>query len=300
MRKLLFTVPGNYHDKPLLCFLKEAIGLSTHTIKSLRNTEGAVIVNGEPKRMVDKVFSGDSVEIIIFEKTTPPSLWDYPINIIYEDEDILVVNKPSGISAHPSHNHPHHTLSNAVAFYLSKNDNLNAAARSIGRLDKVTSGVMIFAKNSYVASRLNGNMVKKYNALVWGTPEESGTINVPIYRPDPDKTERAVGKGDEAVTHWKILKSLEDASLLEITTETGRTHQIRVHCAHIGHPLIGDVMYGGKETDSLKRAALHCSTITIKHPIKNELITFTAALPEDMENEIKKRENLVDKPNDIC
>lgn len=300
MRKLFFTVTEEYNDKPLLHFIKTYVKLSMHTIQSIRNIKGAVLINEKCARMIDRVFEGDILEIQLPEKTTPPTLWDFPLTVIYEDEDLLVIDKPSGISAHPTYNHPDGTLANAVAAYLAKKDNNFSAARSVGRLDKVTSGVMIFAKNSFIASRLNNNTEKIYTALVYGHLDDIGTINAPIYRPDPNKTERAVGNGDEAVTHWKILKKLCDASLLEITTETGRTHQIRVHCAHIGHPLIGDMMYGGAETENLKRAALHCSSISIIHPVTEEGMTFTAPLPEDMKKELEKRKNLVDKQSIIC
>lgn len=295
MRKLTFTITEEYSDKPLLHFLKNHIKISTHTLQSLRHIKGAVLINGSFARMVDTVSEGDVLEIELPEKTSPPALWNHPLSVIYEDEDLLVVNKPAGISVHPTYNHPDETLSNAVAAYLAKKDNNFSAARSVGRLDKVTSGVMIFAKNSFAASKLNGNIQKIYNALAYGSPPKSGTVNAPIYRPDPNKTERAVGDGDEAVTHWTVSEELRDASFLEITTETGRTHQIRVHCAHIGHPLIGDTMYGGEETENLKRAALHCRSITLIHPVTQKEMTFTAPLPEDMKKELKKRKNLVDK-----
>ena len=301
MRELKFTVTKEYENTPLKHFLKSFVKLSTRTIQTLRNSEDIVFINEKNARIIDTVYEGDSIKIFIPETGAPPTLWDTPITVIYEDEDLLAVNKPSGVSAHPTYNHPHETLSNAVASYIAKNDGNFSAVRSVGRLDKVTSGVMLFAKNSFVASRLNGNMKKVYNALATGVMENAGTVNAPIYRPDINKTERAVGKnGDKAITHWKALEQLNGATFLEITTETGRTHQIRVHCAYIGHPLLGDVMYGAEETENLKRSALHCSSITIIHPIKNTEITFTAPLPEDMKKELEKRKNIVDKQDNIC
>lgn len=287
MRSINYTISKEYNNRPLLHFLKGELKLSTHIVQSLRHTNGAVLINGNFARVVDIVSEGDTLEINFPEKTQPPLLWDKDLEIIFEDQDLLVINKPSGISVHPTFNHPNETLCNAVANYLLKTQNAHAAARAIGRLDKVTSGVLIFAKNAYTASRLNGNIEKIYNAIAYGCTPEKGTINAPIYRPDFSKTTRAVGEqGDKAITHFKTIMSSKEKSFLEITTETGRTHQIRVHMAHIGHPLMGDEMYGAPLTENLKRAALHCNTVTIIHPVTKEEITFTAPLPEDMKNEL--------------
>ncbi len=288
MRVITYTITKEYNNRPLLHFLKGELKLSTHIVQSLRHTNGAVLINGKFSRVVDIVSEGDTLEIHFPEKTQPPLLWEKDLEIIFEDDDLLVINKPSGISVHPTFNHPNGTLCNAVANYLVKTQNTHSAARAIGRLDKVTSGVLIFAKNAYAASRLNGNIEKIYNAIAYGCTPEKGTIDAPIYRPDFGKTMRAVGEeGDEAITHFKTIAHSDEKSFLEITTETGRTHQIRVHCAHIGHPLMGDEMYGAPLTENLKRAALHCSKVTIIHPITKERITFTAPLPEDMINELK-------------
>lgn len=296
MRKIEFTITPEYDDCPLLHFMKTEIKLSTYIIRHLRNTPQTVFINGTHWRVVDKVKSGDKLTLFIPEKTAPPPLWDEPISIIYEDEDILIVNKPSGISSHPTHNHPNGTLCNAVANYLIKSNNEPAAGRAVGRLDKVTSGVMVFAKNSYAASKLNGNMNKVYNAIVWGTPDTTGTINAPIYRPDMGLTLRTVDpRGDYAITHWKVIKQLQDRAFVEVKTETGRTHQIRVHFDYIGHPLVGDELYGSPETEFLNHAALHCRQITIMHPVTQEEMTFTAPLPDDMKKELEKSGFYVDK-----
>ncbi len=287
MRKLEYIIPEEYGERPLLHFLKGELKLSTYIIRHLRNTQGTVYINGYHHRVIDDVKAGDSLVLKIPEKTTPPPLWDKEINIIYEDDDILIVNKPSGISSHPTHNHPNFTLCNAVANYLIKTNNEPAAGRAVGRLDKVTSGVMIFAKNSIAASKLNGNMDKTYNAIVWGTPPETGTINAPIYRPDMGLTLRCVDpRGDEAITHYKVIKQYEDKAFVEVKTETGRTHQIRVHFDYIGHPLVGDELYKSPVTENLDHAALHCKSITITHPITNKVMTFEADLPVDMKKEL--------------
>lgn len=301
MRKIEYTVSGEYDNVPLYFFLKEYAGVSTRIIKTLRHTEKSVFINGKESRVVDKVGNGDAVSFFLPEKTQPPILWETDLDVIYEDEDLLIVNKPSGVSVHPTKNHPNGTLCNAVAAYLKKEKNDSFVARAVGRLDKVTSGVMVFAKNSFVASRLNGNLDKTYLALVHGQMDGEGTVDAPIVRPDITKTVRAVGeRGDRAVTHWRSIARPDDATLLEIRTETGRTHQIRVHLSHIGHSLVGDEMYGGRCTDNIKRAALHCSRVTVIHPVTEEELTFTAELPEDMKKELEKAVFSVDKQECIC
>lgn len=288
MRKIEYSVPEEFNGTPLYYFLREGVGVSTRIIQTLRHTPKAVFINGAESRVVDKVKTDDKILVFLPEKTEAPLLWETELSVIYEDEDLLIINKPSGVSVHPTRNHPNGTLCNAVAAYLKKQGSESFVARAVGRLDKVTSGVMVFAKNAFVASRLNGNLDKKYLALAEGLLEGEGTVNAPIYRPDLNKTLRAVGEqGDEAITKWKAVKSFGDKTLLEVRTITGRTHQIRVHCAHIGHPLVGDEMYGAPLTEYMKRAALHCYQVKITHPITNEEKTFVAELPEDFKKEMQ-------------
>ncbi len=298
MRKIEYIVTEEYHQYPLLHFLKGYVKLSTRIVQTLRHTKGSVLVNGEYARLVDKVASGDKVTITLPETTTPPLLWDMKLDIIFEDDDLLVINKPSGISVHPTFNHPNGTLCNAVASYLTDKSNSSSVARAVGRLDKVTSGVMIFAKNSFAASKLNGNLDKTYLAVVNGITDESGFIEAPIYRPDLNKTIRTVDeRGDYAHTTYKTLFHYNNISVVEVKTETGRTHQIRVHFSHIDHSLVGDEMYGGISTENIKRAALHCLSVSVTHPVTNEALTFKAPLPEDIKKEFEKNGFSVDKYN---
>lgn len=285
MREIEYRVPIGYEDVPLYFFLKDYAGISTRIIQTLRHTRDAVFINGIQGRVVDKVRANDRINIYIPEKGRPPEPWEKEPEIIYEDEDLLIINKPAGVSVHPTKNHPNGTLCNAVAAYLQKKNKENCVPRAVGRLDKVTSGVMVFAKNAYIASRLNGALSKTYWAIATGKTREIGTVDAPIFRPDPNKTLRAVGEGDSAITHYRMLKGNGEKSFLEIKTETGRTHQIRVHCSYIGHPLVGDVMYGGYETKNMKRAALHCREVTLTNPISGKVLTFTAPLPADMTKE---------------
>ncbi len=298
MRKIEYVVTEEYNQYPLLHFLKGHVKLSTRIVQTLRHTKGSVLVNGEYARLVDKVSFGDKVTISLPETTTPPLLWDMKLDIIFEDDDLLIINKPSGISVHPTFNHPNGTLCNAVASYLTNKNNSSSVARAVGRLDKVTSGVMIFAKNSFVASKLNGNLDKTYLAVVNGITQENGFIEAPIYRPDLNKTIRTVDeRGDYAHTSYKTLFHYNNISVVEVKTKTGRTHQIRVHFSHIGHSLVGDEMYGGISTENINRAALHCYKVSITHPVTNEHLTFKAPLPEDIKKEFEKNGISVDKHN---
>lgn len=290
MRILEYKVPEEYSDRPVLHFLKGYLKLSTKIVQSLRHTEGSVTSNDRVVRMIDNVYENEIVVIRIPEKSTPPLLCEMDLNIIFEDEDILVLNKPAGISAHPTRRHPNGTLANGVANYIIKNGGGEAAGRAIGRLDKGTSGVIVFAKNSLSAFRLNGKIGKTYYALVKGNISDSGTINIPIYRPDPNKTLRAVSTEREdalpATTHWKVEKRNGDKALLKVNIETGRTHQIRVHFSSIGFALIGDDMYGGEVTENLCRPGLHCGRAEFIHPTSGERMCFEAELAGDIVKEL--------------
>lgn len=283
MRTLFYTIPEDYEGKPLLYYLKGRLKFSEGIVGTLRHTEGAVKINGSNARVIDKIHSGDSLEITLPEKTAPPLLWDAPLDIVYEDSDVLIINKPAGIQCHPSHNHPNFTIANAVASYLLKAEGEARAARAVGRLDKGTSGLLLFAKHSYAASLLNGNIKKVYFALVEKRIEKPGTVDTPIFRPDPLKTLRDTGEnGDFAVTHYEPLEHYGDFTLLRVTIETGRTHQIRVHMKSIGAPLAGDDMYGGTVTKHLARPALHCGEISFTHPATGKTLCFSLPLPEDI------------------
>ena len=287
MREFVFSVPGEYAGRPIIGFLRGGLGFSTRIVQTLRHTPGAVLLNGTPARVIDKLQAGDELRVLLPDNSSPPLLWDAPLDIVYEDDDLLVINKPAGLSVHPTRNHPNGTLANAVAAHIIKGGGEPSAARAVGRLDKGTSGLILFAKNIYAASLLNGKIEKIYIALASAHLPESGTVDVPIYRPDPLKTLRAAGEtGDSALTHYRVISYHGDYSLCEVKIETGRTHQIRVHMQYLGAPLVGDDMYGGPLTDCLKRPALHCRSIKFMHPAQNRLMTFCADMPADIADEI--------------
>ncbi|HZK21882.1 MAG TPA: RluA family pseudouridine synthase [Oscillospiraceae bacterium] len=287
MRVLSFTVPKEFDGAQIIAFLREREKLSVKLVKQLRRTDGGVLKNGTPSRVIDKAFAGDIITVKIIDDTVPPAFFELPLDILFEDEDFLVVNKPAGLSMHPTFRHPNGTLSNAVASYLSKTGKGNSCTRAIGRLDKDTSGAAVFALNSYAAARLNGKIEKEYLAVLSGTLHGSGVIDASIYRPYKDKTIRAIGEGKSAVTHYTVLEQIGEFTLVRVFPKTGRTHQIRLHFSHIGLPLVGDEMYGGQENPNIKRAALHCEKAKFTHNITNEEMVFTALPPSDFNALIK-------------
>ncbi len=286
MRHIEFIIDESYDGKKVIAYLRGHAKLSARLVNSLKRTEKGITLNGEHIRTVDILRKGDILAVNIPEDNNSIEPVEYPLDIVYEDNDIIVINKPAGLAMHPTHNHQGDTLANAVTAYLVSKG-ANTAFRAVGRLDKSTSGLVICALNKYSAASLAGNFEKTYFALVKGNFEGAGTIDRPIYRPDPMKTLRAVGDvGDRAVTHWQCQWTDGDISLMRINLETGRTHQIRVHFASIGAPLCGDDMYGSTDT-RIRRAALHCGILDFIHPVTGEKMHYEVPMPEDMMNLIK-------------
>lgn len=281
MRVIEYTVEDYFEGKKLISFLRGHVKISVRLLRSLKRVDGGIKINGENARTIDLLHKGDRVTLSIPEDDSHSIPIDYELKVVYEDDDVLVIDKPAMLPMHESHNHQGDTLANAVAGYLQKKGR-SLAFRAVGRLDKGTSGLVICALNSHAAARLSGNFEKTYYAMVTGQYVGTGTIDKPIYRPDPMKTYRtADDRGDKAVTHYEVLESTEKYSLLKIHLETGRTHQIRVHFAYLGTPLYGDRMYG-KEHPLIGRQALHCGEVTFNHPVTGEKLLLRAELPEDM------------------
>lgn len=281
MREIEYKVEEYFEGKKLISFLRGHIKLSVRLLRSLKRVDGGIQVNGKHARTVDIIHTGDTVTLRINEDESSSIPIDYPLTVIYEDEDVLVIDKPAMLPMHESHNHQGDTLANAVSGYLNKKGK-SLSFRAVGRLDKGTSGLVICALNSHAAARLSGNFEKTYYAIATGCYEGEGTIDKPIYRPDPMKTYRtADDRGDRAVTHYRVLESGQNYSLMEINLETGRTHQIRVHFAFLGTPLYGDRMYG-REHPLIERQALHCGKVSFNHPVTGKEIKLEAPLPKDM------------------
>lgn len=287
-RIITYPITAEYDNMTVRAFL-EMHGYSHAVLVLLKKTEESILVNGVWYYVNDRLKEGDSLQITIDEpfgsaQIEPVAL---PFEIVYEDEDILVVNKPAGMPIHPSiHNHDN-TLANGVMHYF-KEKGQSCTFRCVNRLDKDTTGLTIIAKHALSSAVLSRQMNERairrtYVAIVEGITEEAGTINAPIARETDSAITRCVDyeHGETAVTHYKRLKTSDDLSLIELHLDTGRTHQIRVHMKHIGHPLIGDFLYHPDFT-KIKRQALHSCRLEFCHPVTGKALIFNAPLPEDM------------------
>lgn len=283
-RSIDYVVDEENDGKKLKIFLRRKLNLSYRSLVILKHDPEGLKRNGTHIRTIDPVRTGDVITVTFPDENGGITPTDgNRLDVVYEDNDILIVNKPANLAVHPTHNHQGDTLANQVAAYY---EGKNLVFRSVGRLDKCTSGLIVLALNRHAASFLPDRIKKVYFAIVDGEFNGCGTINKNIYRPDPMKTLRAVTDdpniGETAVTHWEALTTDGKRTLMRIHLETGRTHQIRVHFASLGAPLAGDEMYGSTDND-ISRAALHCAKLTLIHPVTREQLTFTAPLPEDMQ-----------------
>lgn len=289
-RTIEYTVPPEYDGCKAVRFLRGGCGFSARVMKKVKYS---LLCNGSRLRTIDIVKSGDKISVILpDDDEVAPQEICAELDIIYEDEDILVINKSPFMAMHPTHNHQGDTLANAVAAYLSQKGK-NAVFRAVGRLDKGTSGVVVCALNKLSASKLAGKVDKEYYALVEGRLSGSGRIDVPIYRPDPAKTLRACSYEmgiESAVTNWNAEREFDNATLVKLKLETGRTHQIRVHMAFSGHPLAGDNMYGDFMTE-IGHQLLHCRRCRLIHPVTGEKLEFEAAFCDDFIKTVKNLEN---------
>lgn len=260
--------------------------------------EGAVTCQGDPIRANYKVKAGDQLVIQVPE---PESLdlepEDIPLTIVYQDQDVAVINKPQGMVVHPSAGHPNGTLVNALLYHMTDLSSINDVVRPgiVHRIDKDTSGLLMIAKNDHAHEALAKQLkdktsLRKYVALVHGNiSHEKGTINAPIGRSKVNRKMQAVQEdGKPAVTHFTVLERFDQFTLVELQLETGRTHQIRVHMQYIGFPLVGDPVYGPKKTLKGNGQFLHAKLLGFTHPTTGESMVFEAPLPELFEETLKK------------
>lgn len=275
--KLDYLATSADQSKTLGDFLRTK-GLSRRLVVSLKRVPNGITVNGLHEKTVYILKEGDKVSLNLPDDTTeiePNS--ELCVPVVFEDENIVVFNKPHGMPCHPSIKHRTDTLANYFSFLYP-----DKTFRCLNRLDRDTSGLCICAKDSFSANAVSGKAEKIYYAAVCGEILESGTVNAPIAREQESIIIRCVREdGQRAVTHYRPIKRARGFTLLEIELETGRTHQIRVHMAHIGHALAGDSLYGDDRT--ISRQALHCGKLSFPHPITNEKITVFAPLPKDIE-----------------
>lgn len=295
----------------LRTFLREQ-GMSKRLLAKVKFHGGAIYLNGEERNVLTYVKHGDTVKVIVpdegeHETTVPVNV---PIEILFEDEHFLIVNKPSGAASIPSRQQPHLSMANRVKGYYQRQNYADQVIHVVTRLDRDTTGAMLFAKNRYAHSLMDKllrakELEKTYYALLSERDAislEHGFINAPIGRTDDSIINRMVREdGKPALTEYWLQDSFMDGQLVKINLHTGRTHQIRVHFTHIGAPLLGDSLYGGKVDPLMERQALHCGELSFVHPLTKEKIRISAELPEDFREwmEEQKRKEQLDVRNTI-
>lgn len=287
---LSYQIDKDEHYDNVLHVLKEQFLLSDRLITKLKKAN-KIYLNSLPTYTKKSVTVGDTVSVLIdFEEDNSNIVAsNIPLNIIYEDDYLLVLNKPANIAIHPSILHFDNSLSNGVKFYFDKLG-LKKKIRIVNRLDRNTSGIVILAKNEYIQECLIKQMKtnefkKEYLAIAKGILEsKSGTLNFPIAGKEGSIIERTVSSdGDSAITHYDVVKEFNNLSLVHIVLETGRTHQIRVHFSHIGHPILGDTLYGSP-SELINRQALHSYKLTFIHPVTKKELILESSLPNDIKN----------------
>ena len=285
-----------FDGKVIREYLKEELGLSSRLIRGAA-LEKRILVNNNPVRMRHVLHTGDIVVVKLQRKESQNIIPEkMELDIVYEDEDILILNKPPFLVVHPTKSYPYGTLANGVLNYFNESGQ-NCIVRLVSRLDMNTSGLISIAKNQfahmYLSKQMEQNSLeKRYLAIVHGhLKEKEGTINAPIYKPEEEEGEnkprRVIDeRGQVSITHYKVIESFAGGDLVECLLETGRTHQIRVHLTHLGHPIYGDTLYGyGEDEEELiKRQALHAYGLDFKSPRTQKELSIRAELPEDMKN----------------
>ena len=278
MRTLQCTVPAAFDGRPLKHLLRGELGISSTLLKTLKWREGAILLNGAGVHVNAVVRTGDTVTVVLSERApreTDVAPLDIPLAIVYEDEDLLVLNKPAGLAMHPmSTDLAAPNLAGALVAYLGE----GTVPHFVSRLDKGTSGLLIAAKSGYVHGLLrralhSEELRREYRALARG---ESSLVKRCVA---PD--------GLPSRTEYEVLSYHGELTLLRLAPRTGRTHQLRVHMASLGHPLAGDWLYGTEDRALIARPALHSYALWFTHPLTHAVLHFTAPLPEDMERLIK-------------
>ena len=291
--EVIIKEAGNRLDKSLADLTELSRSQANEAIKA-----GTVLVNGKLAKDKYVVKEGDVITYVLpEEEVLEYKAEDIPLDIIYEDADVAVVNKPQGIVVHPSAGHTSGTLVNALMYHVKDLSSINGVVRPgiVHRIDKDTSGLLMIAKNDKAHNALAAELkdkksLRKYVAIVHGNlPNDRGVIEAPIGRSDKDRKKQAVtAKGKPAVTRFTVLERFGNYTLVELQLETGRTHQIRVHMAYIGHPVAGDPLYGPRKTLKGHGQFLHAKTLGFTHPTTGELVEFTAEEPAIFKETLEK------------
>lgn len=292
--KFEYIVKESDQELQIKELLKRNFGFSSRLLTKLKVNEG-VKRNGKSVKMYEKALAGDIITVTLPKEKSEFEPENIPISVIYEDEDLLILDKQPGYVVHPTKGHPCHTIANGIMNYMIENNRF-FKIRFINRLDMDTSGLLVIAKNSHCqddfTKQMSGNAVtKKYIAIVKGIIEEDhGIIDLPIDKEQEDQVKRAVMEnGYPSITHYKVLERYKKGyTMIELLLETGRTHQIRVHMSHIGYPVVGDVLYGETAVWLIERQALHARYLSFKHPVSGVFMEVEAPLPKDMKDLINK------------
>ncbi|WP_125565548.1 RluA family pseudouridine synthase [Companilactobacillus insicii] len=288
-RYLKFTIKDS--DKKIIRKFLEHHRFSSSQLHNLKNKGGQIFVNHKQRHFNFKMKTGDSLLIVLNGEQPSDLIEPMPgkVDVVYEDEYLLVVNKPPGLASLPAKARSSKTMANVVKYYLEKKHE-NSSIHLVTRLDRDTSGLMVFAKNSYTHSLLDQilhseGFKKYYLALVYGQMDPaSGLIDLPIGIDPKAFYLRAIDwqKGKDSKTMYETVENFKTASFLKLKLLTGRTHQIRVHLSAMGHPIIGDEMYSHQKDSRINRQALHCYELEIIHPVTKKLLKLTAPIPQDM------------------
>ena len=300
--RLKVDAPGQRADQ----FLAAALPQLTRSAAQRLLEEGAVTLDGRPVKKNYKTAPGDELVVILPDPAPVDILpQDIPLDVVYEDEDVIAVNKPVGLVVHPAAGHPDGTLVNALLYRCGNSlSGINGALRPgiVHRIDRDTSGLIIAAKNdsahlALAAQLQDHSLYREYEAVCVGNlKQDQGTVNAPIARHPTDRKKMAVNflQGREAVTHWTVLERFPGYTHIQCRLETGRTHQIRVHMAHTGHPLLGDVVYGSKKPwPGLAGQCLHARRLSFVHPRTGERLTLECPLPPWFQEVLTKLGHLV-------
>ena len=279
MRIINFNITEKDDKKQIKTFLRE-FGVSSSLLTKLKHTENGITKNGIFAKTIEELSNGDTLTVKIENSGHIARPMAADIEIPFEDEDIIVLNKPPLMPVHESKNHIGDTLSNFVAYHCGE----NMAFRAVYRLDRDTSGLVLVAKNELAAAKLAGKIKKDYYAVVGGIIENDGIVDAPIARCGDSIIKRRVDEnGETAITEYFPIKAIGNRTLVKFSLKTGRTHQIRVHMEHIGHSLLGDSLYDG-DCSKINRQALHCKGIYFTHPITETPMHITCDFPDDIKN----------------
>jgi 23S rRNA pseudouridine1911/1915/1917 synthase len=288
MELIRYEVPPEQEGMTVWAVLRQQLSLSRLMIRRLKLVDG-LLVNGTPVKSHHRLRRGDELRLVAADRPSEGVIPEpMPLDIVFEDEALLALNKPAGLIVHPTKGEYVGTLGNGVSHYLMTQGH-SGRLHPVHRIDKDTSGLVLFAKHELAHLRLatamtSGQIERRYWAIAQGVlPCERGRIDWPIARvPDHGSKRRVAADGQAALTHFQVLRRFAEATLLDVLLESGRTHQIRVHLSHLGYPLLGDPFYGSPHP-RLARQALHACRLKIPHPLSGQWLTLSAPLPDDLQ-----------------